>query len=755
MKNYLDRLGVILNRHDFLYPIVSVTFAILIVLKLLYSEDMQSVGNDIMLHINPIWLLLKQWEEGVQWPLWGSWDPYRYCGFPFLTAYAPLFYYCASFLSLLFSLSVSEAVKWLVILAFSCSAITMYYCSKSIIGDSFASMISSLAYVLVPLRLTHIIVVGNPTYSLAFLFLPLVFLFTDKLLKGSKIRFESLTLASLSVSAVILSHHGLGFSLVFFLFVFFALKWLFAKKINRVCLFIVPLAIAVSAFFTVPMITYYLKYPFISYPLCFPPSPPLYIVFGALFLSYGWTPIGATAAAFGIVAPLLIKKNNEFKVYLSLALIILGTYICSASSSLILPIGVIGGRAQWLLAFFLSLLIGFYLATIKRYFSKLKVCLIVTIIVTLMLFEALLVRVYYPPSATRYTEAYEYVRNDPEDLGTLRVWQVPRGHLVAALPIYTGRGTIDGVTFGPKEIDYFIFKSIANAGGNGLIGYGWGDLINDADKALRVLRILGVKYVIVDSQEPVYPLNISKMIYLNLKRSELVEEEANFTDPRYPMTPEHIHVFKLKDWLPLITTPKAFIINNENEVVAYYEIVSRKDFDPKTAIFLSRENDLKDIPHACWNGNLTNEGNVNLKLRRLEQFATRMEITVDVDKQCFLYVPVTYYNPGFKFVVNGQKAEPLKALPNSIALYLPSKGTYTIFISRELSLLEITSLTLSFITLGLLVFFIVIEHLKHPRETLKRACKVFRFNKKSVITTPNGKTTSFYILIIICRNKFF
>lgn len=698
----------------YFYPLFSVVIATVIIVWFLRYEEMSSVGNDIMLHIYPVWLLTKQLTT-ISWPFWGLWDPYRYCGYPYLTAYAPLFYYVAAFLSLLFNITPAEAVKWVVIITFPCSAITMYYSSRYIVRDYFGSMISSLAYVLVPLHMTSITHVGNPTYSLAFVFIPLVFLYTERLI-GGKGSLNNLFLASLSLSLVILSHHGLGFSLAFFLYIFLVLKWLFTRKIDNFGLLIVPLAIAVSAFFVIPMTLYYLKYPFISYPISHTPSP-FYESLGQFFLPYGWVPIGLTAFTFGVIAPLFIRKSVEIKIYFALTLIILVTYILSQCASWIIPIGAIGGRAVVLYPFSVSILIGLYVASIKynSKFVKLMITkshLIMMIITILMLLEAVSCGIYHPPSVMRYMKAYEYVRNDSESLATLRIWQIPRSHLVAALPIYTEKGTIDGVTFGPKEIDYFILKSIANAGGDGLIGYGWGDLVNDANKTLRVLGIFGVKYVIVDSEEPVYPPNISRTIYQNLKNSQLVDLVANFTDPRYPWSLPQIHVFKMKKWYPIIVAPRAFVLNESNTVEdwkKFYEIASKDNFDPQAGILLSRDNDLTNVPYTIWSeDSISEEDYVNFKLEWLEQLGTNsIGLTIYVDRASFLYIPITFYDPGLKLIVNGQRVKPLKALPNFIALFLPSKGSYTVFISRELSLVEITSLISSFLSLGLMVTFIV------------------------------------------------
>jgi len=689
--------------------------ATLIALMYLYNEEMTNVGNDIMLHVYPVWLLSKQIKE-LNWPFWGSWDPYRYCGFPYLTAYSPLFYYGAAFLSILFNVAASESVKWLVVLTFPLSTIAMYYCARQVLKNEFASMVSCLAYTLIPLRISSVTHVGNPTYSLALVFVPLVFLYMEKLLDGERGKFMNLALAALSLAIVILSHHGLGYALVFCLLIFLGIRFILTKKISIITLLAIPLAVAIGAFFIIPMTIYYLKYPFDYSLLSTPPIPPVQEALGMLFLPCGWAPVGLTAFTFGLVAPFFVKKDRKMLTYLIVAIIILVTYLLSLLVLGVLPIEVIGTRGIMLLSFLLPILMGFYVSSIKTVKFK---YLVTTIIAGLMLLEATSCGVYHPPSVVRYMGAYEYVKSDPEQLATLRVWQVPRSHLVAALPIYTRRGTIDGVTFGPKEIDYFIFKSIANSGGQGLRGYGWGDLVNNADKTLRVLRILGVKYVIVDSHEPVYPLNVSRTIYQNLRSSKLVELVANFTDPRYSWSPPQIHIFKLKEWYPLIVAPKAFVMDEsrEEEWKRFYDIASREDFDPKVAIFLSKDNDLATIPFANWNGSWADKEHVNFKLEWLEQFPNGVGITVYVDRPSFLYVPITYYEPGLKVVVNGQRVEPLKALPNFIALYLSSKGTYTIFISRELSLVEMASLMVSFLTLPLLILLPIRNRSRNLGET--------------------------------------
>jgi hypothetical protein len=203
--------------------------------------------------------------------------------------------------------------------------------------------------------------------------------------------------------------------------------------------------------------------------------------------------------------------------------------------------------------------------------------------------------IYEPPSPERYAEAYDCVSKlDSFGKGLPRVFQIPRQPVIGELSMQYGRPVIDGFydEGAPKGVEYFIVKMISFAGGEGIDG--WGDFVNDVDGALHALRVLGVKYLIVDASDPVFPANISETIYANIRDSKLV----------YPVKCQSevkgIFIFSLKEWYPIIVAPTAFQIDDDNEVKRFYDIVSSREFDPSKAIFLSKDKQVKDVPIRLW-----------------------------------------------------------------------------------------------------------------------------------------------------------
>jgi len=330
-------------------------------------------------------------------------------------------------------------------------------------------------------------------------------------------------------------------------------------------------------------------------------------------------------------------------------------------------------------------------------FSRLKIkrnLLVALTVVGLVLLEAASVPIYTPPSAYRYIKAYGFFKDDPS---WFRVFQVLRQPTVGAITMYTGKPVIDGwydVT--DRNLYYVILRTISYAG-VGLEGFGWGDFVHNTDRALSILRFLGVKYIVIDSVDPVYPPGISKSVFLNVNKSSLVElvgyDELNW-----------VYTFRLKEWYPLIVAETAYVLGNSSEIEAFYEIASNSSFNPRNGIFLSKTNDLEAAPFSAWSGDTARTHQVGYVVHWFVADDLSVSILVETNASSFVYIPVSYYD-GLRVSVNGKEVRPLKALPAFMAIYLPSGGAYYIVISRQITLLEGISIFLSYLTLGTIVVF--------------------------------------------------
>ena len=176
------------------------------------------VGWDSMSHVFKTWFTMESLAGRSSF----DWCEYWYQGSPIMPMYAPLFYVTSALFAIITGLNALEASKWIVFLSYPLSALSFYYFTKRDQID-IASIAGSILYGLIPWHFTYVTVLGNPTYSLCYLFLPPLF----KYLKGNTQL--DLVLSSVAFSLTTLSHHGTGFLLAY------ALLWyhLFTGIANR------------------------------------------------------------------------------------------------------------------------------------------------------------------------------------------------------------------------------------------------------------------------------------------------------------------------------------------------------------------------------------------------------------------------------------------------------------------------------------------------------------------------------------------
>ncbi len=202
-------------------------------------------------------------------------------GYPVLNFLYPLPFYFGELFYLL-SGSYSESIKLIFLVSFPASATTMYlWLSKKY--SIWAGLAGALLYVYTPYRFVDVYVRGSVGETLAFVFLPLLFLSVDLLPKKT---YWATILGSVSIAATILSHN------VFIIFVLlasiYALITLPRKHwLSTIRMFI--LGLALSAYFLIPALME-LKYVHASRLTVANPADHLLSLRHLLILSWGYGP---------------------------------------------------------------------------------------------------------------------------------------------------------------------------------------------------------------------------------------------------------------------------------------------------------------------------------------------------------------------------------------------------------------------------------------------------------------------------------
>jgi len=180
------------------------------------------IGWDSMSHVFKTWFTVESLQGRSNF----DWCEYWYQGSPIMPMYAPLFYIISALVAIVTRLNALEASKWLIFISYPLSSLSFYYYTRKKSCD-LASFSGAILYGLIPWHFTYVTILGNPTYSLCFIFMPPLF----KYMSGKN---ESdLIYSAISLSLITISHQGTGFLLVYFLVWFSFLKGITASDVKK------------------------------------------------------------------------------------------------------------------------------------------------------------------------------------------------------------------------------------------------------------------------------------------------------------------------------------------------------------------------------------------------------------------------------------------------------------------------------------------------------------------------------------------
>ena len=676
MKHYIKRLYATLSRYDFLFPIV---FSLPLVAKLA-SFDLLSVGVDTRTHVYKSYILIEQIRH-LPPLLWGSWDWNWFGGYPFLKLYSPIFYYILSSFSILFNYSPEIVARWLIVVSFPLSATSMYFLAKHLTKNKVASMIGGTAYAYVPFHITNFTVSGNPSSLLTYVFMPLPFLFAERFIETSKKHF--MILSSLSMLGVFLSNHGYGAAYIVIFFAWFVLR----KKIFQ-GLVVVLTTILLSMFFLAPLVFYSLSNGNVLVPMRsredFVGSVIAVIKPGGEVIGFTYVILGAMLVTLILIdyvkthhnsrrlhISLLFKRNNLVFVC-SILLMIFLLYNLLIFFFPIEPFSSLAfARTMPPALLLLSLLLSLILATFKT-----RKIFLGTIFILLIL-EGVMAPIYYPLQPHKYEKAFTSLKEDAE---WFRVYFVPPEPEGSLIPMYAEKPTIDGwFVQGRTPALHKLLENFDE------------ELFTNRDRALMVLKYLGVKYIVVESLDPIFGLNYSLALYQAMNSSSITEEI--FSDGS-------VKVFRIRDYEPLIASSRVQVVAKSEEI--YEKIDSNK-------IFLLNDNEPDDTSE------LQTGDEVNLRIQSIKQEVGSFLISLTIDRSSYLLIPISY-SPNLSVKINNSPVKLLKAVPNFICVKLPVAGSYSIEISVTTMSIDLFAYLISVITF----LFLLLWMYKRPRSRIQR-----------------------------------
>jgi SAM-dependent methyltransferase len=278
-----------------------------------------------------------------------------------------------------------------------------------------------------------------------------------------------------------------------------------------------------------------------------------------------------------------------------------------------------------------------------------------------------------------------------------RIWLLPRTPAQTMVSRLTKLPTVDGWcdTIANKQIISYLNLTYHK------------ELIDNTDLAIRGLRFLNVEYLFVDTKFTGNNPELWTMILRELHKSELVE--VIYVNPA-------IEVIQIRNAHPIVASQSVFIINTEDEIYSFYNVISNASFTPHQGILLFKNSDLTGIEYGVWNWNLDFDDavSVNVTLNEVRTEDMDMTFNVTVDRECFVSLPISYFE-GLKVEVDSKGARVLKALPAFISFQLTA-GTHLISVSRIITPLEISSLAVSTTTFFCLITLLIIDFTRRRKK---------------------------------------
>lgn len=203
------------------------------------------LSHDADAHLARIGSYYKAFQDGQFPPRWAGNLNYGY-GSPLFIFYYPLPGTIASVLHAL-GISLENSFKLIMALAFVLAPIAFYAWSSQIAGRKVA-FVGSLLYGFAPYHFLDLYVRGDIAEILSFVFVPLVFLYIEKLKKNIYLKY--IIIGGICYALLILSHNAVS---LMFSPVFLTYNFVQAKRKGFVsCVILLLVGLLLSSFFWLP-----------------------------------------------------------------------------------------------------------------------------------------------------------------------------------------------------------------------------------------------------------------------------------------------------------------------------------------------------------------------------------------------------------------------------------------------------------------------------------------------------------------------
>jgi len=682
-----------------------------------FANNQTLTGYDTRSHVAKVFFLLYS----IQRLNFTGWSWFWYCGAPIFDTYSPLFYIVAAAFSLPFGGNALLGTKVAIIVSFLLSAVLMYQLCLSLTKNRACSIIGAFCYTAAPSHFLFLTDFGSLTYSFAYIFLPLIFLYLEKALQHC---FKKSVVAGFGFALLVLSNWPTAYGLSILLVAYLAFRLLLfpeRKEAFRILMIVGAIGIGCSAIWWVPYLSYSAFLPLLAAPSRLVESLTLTDILTPNFTDHWRGYIGNFILIPGLLAAAMARRRIPV-LYTLLALVsILLTIGGKSDIYYLLPfISAMQSSKRFVIfdVFFLSILTAFFwselqgkLHGVPRYsmfLGKTRTLLSASVIVALLIGSSILgvpirdfgrMTGYYPVeiSAGEF-DAMRFLAGQP---GFFRVMSYDRWH--SWFPMYCSKGSVDGwydQAF-PKIMREYTFHVYYASKG--------------VDLNQKPLSILGVRYVLT-----YYGYNDEGRAALKMYNSSV------FSPPIY-MNSE-IAIFENPAWRLIWVAGTAYMIeenDEKREADIFYNLTTDAQYDPQAVVILRGKvaNNLTGVPAKTYSSGMNLEGEkVGYQVLRSSFEETRIEVTVKVDRSCFVYFSSSYF-PGWTAKVNSKPWKLLIGEPNFLCVYLPKSGTYLIQLSYGIGSLKIYPA----FTSTILVFLLVVAYFCYSTQRSSRS----RIKKRS------------------------
>ena len=618
-------------------------------LFLIFSLDLVNVGRDGFTHVYKAWVLRQQMETLPFW-LWGRWDWSWYLGNPFLRSYSPLFYYILASLS--FVVPFWIAARILLGLITPLAYISIYKALRYFVKSRSVSIIFATVYIYSPAHIIPFYMWGSLGQAFSTIIVPLYLVQLHKMSQVNRNKY--VVEVAFLLALIMLLNIAVGFWVVVLTTI-----WLLLRK-DVVRLFKVGIC---SAALTASFLYAYLTAGGTMLPVITPLSQGerleewLKSSYQISILHVELTIVIYLAVALVYV---MFRKHGrkgwkkpywEWVFEVMAAAIIISLILSVFQVS---PFSIVGGDRVLTVSGFVVTFMG------ACYISKLEKTRVFKVFGVLLIVVTMVVGVFYRPYVPVHPETYDVLYDVVRgDSGWFRVLFLPREPWGALTPLYTNHSTLNG--WYPQCLPPEMFDALGSLMTYDKYAYLERNLTVNTAEMLNLVRYLGVKYIIVDGKDPVFPELASSIVRSLLKEAKetgrltLLE---NYT---------HRYLFRIENFTPVYAL--TYVPRSRNEIPWKTE---------------------------------------EINMVSVVQEADLFEVHIDVPRDYWIIIPVIY-DKSMKVTLDNEPTQIEIAYPHIIALRVP-RGYHIIKIQ-----ITVTSIDKFMISLTLVAWMVVIIYICYLR----------------------------------------